>query len=82
MYGPFYVRKTFWEKFSLVGETKQQNVILGGDLNLTLEVGEVWGENARKDALAPFFLNLFEKEKLVDMAPLKLEPTWRNKRGG
>ena len=29
-----------------------------------------------------FFMNLFEKEQLVDMAPLKLEPTWHNKRGG
>ena len=29
-----------------------------------------------------FFLNLFEKEHLVDVALLKLEPTWPNKRGG
>ena len=45
-------------------------------------MGEVWGENARKDALTPFFLDFFERKKLVDVASLKLEPTWRNKRGG
>ena len=45
-------------------------------------MGEVWGENARKDALSSYFLGLFEKRKLVDVSPPKLEPTWRNKRGG
>ena len=53
----------------------QTNVILGGDLNLTLSMGDFWGENSRQDALTPVFLNLFEKEKLVDISPLKLEPT-------
>ena len=60
----------------------QENVILGGDLNLTLTMGEVWGENAKQDALSSLFLDFFEKMKLVDVAPLKTEPTWRNKRGG
>ena len=60
----------------------QENVILGGDLNLTLTMGEVWGKNARQDALSPYFLDLFAKRNMVDVTPLKLEPTWRNKRGG
>ena len=60
----------------------QPNVILGGDLNLTIAAREIWGENASKYSLDPFFLNLFEKEHMVDVALLKLEPTWRNKRGG
>ena len=40
------------------------------------------GENTGQDAMRSYFLDLFEKMKLVDVAPLKLEPTWRNKRGG
>ena len=82
VYGPFYDRKLFWEKFSLAWAKNQPNVILGGDLNLTLATGEVWGENAKQDALSSLFLDFFEKMKLVDVAPLKTEPTWRNKRGG
>ena len=76
VYGPFYDRKILWEKFSLVGALNQPNVILGEDINLTLATGEVWGKNARQDALSPFFLNFFEKEQLLVIAPLKLEPTW------
>ena len=53
----------------------KEKVILDGDLNLTLTMGEVWGENSRKDALGNFFLDFFEKRKLVDVVPLKLEPT-------
>ena len=59
----------------------KSNVILGGDLNLILTMGEVWGENPKQDALSAFFLYFFEKGNLVDVVPLKLEPTWRNNRG-
>ena len=62
VYGPFYDRKIFWEKFSLVGAMNQSNVILGGDLNLTLATRAVWGENSKQYALASFFMNLFQKE--------------------
>ena len=66
----------FWGGyFKRIGAMEQANVILGGDLNLTLTMGEVWGENSRKDALGNFFLDFFEKRKLVDVVPLKLEPT-------
>ena len=75
VYGSFYNRKYFWEKIRHTGAMDKEKVILGGDLNLTLTMGEVWGENAKKDALGNFFLDFFEKRKLVDVVPLKLEPT-------
>ena len=58
------------------------NLIVEGELNLTISTGEYWGENTRQDSLASYFHNLSEREHLVDVAPIKLEPTWRNKRGG
>ena len=82
VYEPFYNRKHFWETFGRSRAMGQSNVILGGDLNLTLTIGEVCGENKIHDALSSFFLDFFEQRKLVDAIPLKLEPTWRNKRGG
>ena len=36
----------------------------------------------RRDALRSFFSYFFEQKGQIDIAPLKLEPTWRNKRGG
>ena len=41
VYGPFYDRKTFWEKLKDSGALEFQNLILGGDLNLTLSSNEV-----------------------------------------
>ena len=59
-----------------------RNVILGGDLNLTLFEKENSGKLARWDNLSPFFATLFESKELVDVQPLKLTPTWRNNRSG
>ena len=59
-----------------------QNLILGGDLNLTMSNSEVWGKNARVDSLGPYFRHMFEQKGLVDVAPVKIMPTWRNKRSG
>ena len=55
---------------------------MAGDLNLTLYVGEIWGKNARQDVLAPFFNYLFDRKGLIDLQPIQLEPTWRNRRAG
>ena len=55
VYGPFYDKKVYWEKLKLEGALNQPNIIIGGDLNLTISAGEYWGENARQDSLASFF---------------------------
>ena len=59
-----------------------QNLILGGDLNLTMSSSKVWGKNNRADSLGPYFRHMFEQKGLVDVAPIKIIPTWRNKRSG
>ena len=56
---------------------------MAGDINyLTLTKDDVWGKNARQDALAPFFNALFEQKRLIDLLPNRIEPTWRNRRVG
>ena len=82
VYIPFYNMTVFWETFYSSGSMSKINGILGGYLNLTLMMSEVWGENSRQDTLSSFFMDFFERRKLVDVAPLKLEPTWRNISGG
>ena len=82
VYRPFYNMMVFWKTFYSSGAMRVINVIFGRYLNLTLMMSEVLGENARQDTLISFFMDFFERRKLVDVAPLKLEPTWRNRRGG
>ena len=41
IYGPFFERKAFWENSRIEGAINQPNVILGGDLNLTLAAREI-----------------------------------------
>ena len=59
VYGPFYDRKKFWENLKDFGALEVQNLILGGDLNLTMSSSEVWGKNARADSLGPYFRPMF-----------------------
>ena len=58
------------------------NLILAGDLNLTLNGSEIWGSKAQIDPLGPFFTKLFSDHQLADVAPLCAGPTWRNGRLG
>ena len=58
------------------------NLILAGDLNLTLNVSEIWGSKAQIDPLGPFFTKLFSDHQLADVAPSCAGPTWRNGRLG
>jgi hypothetical protein len=60
------------------GFLSDDDLIIGGDLNLTLSSQEVWGKKARIDPLAGFFSQLFTRAGLVDVLPCQLKPTWRN----
>ena len=57
-------------------------MVIGGDLNFTLGVHEIWGPSARSDPLAAFFKTLLQNLKLVDLNPQNIKPTWSNKRTG
>ena len=57
-----------------------KNLVLVGNLNLTLKVGESWGSQSNLGSLNTFFTNLFCNKKLIDIQPGKLVPTWRNGR--
>jgi hypothetical protein len=52
--------------------------VIGGDLNFTLSLREIWGPNPREDRHKGFFLSFLEEESLVNLEPVKLSPTWRN----
>jgi hypothetical protein len=53
-----------------------------GDLNFTLSLKEVRGQNPHQDPMESFFSCWLEKHHLLDMPPKKLSHTWSNGRKG
>jgi hypothetical protein len=60
--------------------SKNDLLILRGDLNFSLGEAKIWGPLAHPDNQAGFFSHLLASNGLIDIAPLKLLPTWRNMR--
>jgi hypothetical protein len=54
------------------------DLIMARDMNFMINSEEVWGATALVDSLAVFFKELFLKNKLVDVTPTEVVPTWRN----
>ena len=70
----------FWENLFAKPFLSWGSRIIGGDLNFTLGASEVWGPLANTDPLAYFFRSHLSRLDLFDIAPTKLNPTWRNRR--
>ena len=74
-YGPYRNREFFWNKLLIGGLLTTPNLILGGDLNLTLNASETWGTKAILNPLASHLRLLFHSVDLVDVAPPDVGPT-------
>ena len=62
VYGPYQNIKVFWELFFSSGLLEPRNMIMGGDLNLTLLEKENWEATTRQDCLSAFFVLLFDSK--------------------
>eukprot|EP00253_Pinus_taeda_P030972 PITA_30972 len=82
IYGPCQGREPFWEELMTKTVMKSPLMILGGDLNFSLGRAEAWGPFAREDPLSDFFFNLVTENNLIGPSPIKLKPTWRNRKIG
>ena len=52
------------------------NLVLAGDLNVTIGASKIWGNKADLDPLAHYFSQLIVDNGLVDLAPPCAGPTW------
>ena len=68
-------RKSFSYLVVNYGILKALNLIVVGDLNLTLSIAEIWGETAGSDPLVDYFLKLLEDNSLLDITPTILRLT-------
>jgi exonuclease III len=82
IYGPCTEKRLFWTNLSASGILSKKNIIIAGDLNVTLYMEEVWGGSNFLAHTAVFYKSLFQVNHLIDLAPDKLVPTWRNGRWG
>ena len=77
-YGPYCDRVSFWDRVLNGGLLNSPYLILGGDLNITLNALDIWGKCAILDPLSSHFKQLFDSVGLTDVAPPCSGPTWRN----
>lgn len=82
IYGPCQERVSFWNNLLAKAVTKNQNLVIGGDLNFSIGIAEAWGPLAKEDPLSDFFLNAFSSHNLIKANMIKLKPAWRNHRTG
>lgn len=82
VYGPYQDRVVFWDSFFSKPFLYSDCLIIGGDLNFTLGVSEIWCPKAIPDPLSHFFKSHLSQLDLFDLEPVKLNPTWRNRRSG
>ena len=57
IYGSYQDRVTFWDKVFNNPMLDDRELILRGDLNISLGVEEVWGPRVVPDVLSNYFLN-------------------------
>jgi hypothetical protein len=82
IYGPCHNRGSYWDVVVNKSFLKENHLILGGDLNFSLGIKEVWGTHARSDPLSTYFTQKLEELNLLDIEPVNFKPTWRNNRVG
>ena len=75
IYGMYSNRVDFWDSFKNSRMSKEENLIIGGDLNFTLGANESWGPKERMNPLAPYFSNLLMELELIDLDTQNLKPT-------
>eukprot|EP00253_Pinus_taeda_P023046 PITA_23046 len=82
VYGPCSSRAPFWNALLESDLLKEDNIILGGDLNFTLGYCESWGHSAQVDPFSDTISNLLEEHHWVDIPTTRLQHTWSNNRSG
>ena len=73
----FFTQDDFGAFFNL-RYTKEEKVIIKGDVNITTSWVEIWGHNARIDEEIGYFKHKIENSGFIEVEPLKWVPTWRN----
>jgi len=82
VYGSCMNKKKNWETLANSGLLSAENLIIVGDLNITLSAEEMWGSTSFSVSLADQLKSIFNLKNLVDIRLDRMVPTWCNGRQG
>eukprot|EP00253_Pinus_taeda_P027392 PITA_27392 len=82
IYAPCRNRLPFWERLFASEILDIESLLLAGDLNVTLNPKECWGNCRKKDNLTDRLRMEFISRNLVDVMSERMMPTWDNGRLG
>jgi hypothetical protein len=64
IYGPYVDRILLWESVGEANMLRNPFTIVGGDLNFSLSLREVWGPHPREDRQRLFFSSFLRETKI------------------
>jgi hypothetical protein len=67
IYGLCMECKRFWNHLVDSGLLTIKNLVVAGDLNLTVSTEEVWGRSSNSGSLPGFFRAFFQAHRLIDV---------------
>jgi len=76
-------KKQCWDSIKLMAEEETlRNIIIAGDLNITLSSSEKRGDNIVREPAREWVEDIMQDWDMLDIKPLKGKYTWSNKRIG
>jgi len=82
VYSSCVERKEIWDQLEDSGFLALKNLIIAGDLNLTLSSGDIWGGFTSLGSLPRYFKDFSQNNNLIGIVPRKVVSTWQNGRSG
>jgi len=77
-YGPCHDRNTLWDMLMTRYFMKSNNLVVRGDLNLSIGISKIWGPLGHAYSLFYYFSHIHMDHKLCYLDFIKPKPTWRN----
>jgi hypothetical protein len=80
VYGNYDMNHNYWDRLFNESVIRDNNLIIGGDMNFTVRRSEIWGGMARPKIFHDYFIYHIRSAELINVERKKINPTWPNKK--